>query len=552
LSDVPLRPGIMRRAFEALGVDYSQWRALSRAYALVSFAALRGVHGREESKRAALSLVAMVAFFAIIGVMPALVIWVARDMLLGATFMTSVTAGLVFLFVTTQNPSFVAPEDYGIIGFRPVSSRTYFAVRATGILSFTLVPAALTGYLPVLAFLTRSGGSWRIAAAAALAILGSALTTTLGLLAMYGWLLRLLKPERVNRVVMWIHTVVPLLMTIGVVAVMIVWVEDESFSLRSLKMPIAAWTLWYPGTWFAAYVEVARGGAPWPLVTVATLAAGLFLTFAATLRGRLSADYAARVMHLLSAAPRLTDTPARRWGSLTGEMRAAALLLRGHVRDDLSLQTALVMDLAMALFVVVVFVNDGLPADPFRPMDAGRGTLGVLAFWASALPSFFHRTLSTSASFEASWMFFTTPADRARLAASTRDVIAICTIGPMVIGLAALFLYAFGDLGHALGIAVTIGLISYTVLQLVTLHRPYLPLARPALTPGSGSAIPRGFLGPLAALLVATPLNILFLLVLTRAPAGLAWGLVGLVLVNAGLHYLTERFAPRRVPGYAG
>src|SRR5207248_618368 len=116
------------------------------------------------------------------------------DAWLSATIMITTTAMLVAFPVLAQAGSLIAPDDYEIIGYRPVTSRTYFAVRATALVLQTAEMALFTGYLPVVAFLTRSHGSARQAFAAAAAVACAAATTTLGLAAVYGWFLKMLPP----------------------------------------------------------------------------------------------------------------------------------------------------------------------------------------------------------------------------------------------------------------------------------------------------------------------------------------------------------------------
>ena len=126
----------LTRLFSAAGVDYDQWRALARAYTLIDYAAILGAYGHAASMKAARHLLYYVLTWTIIGSGSALYILLFSDAWLSATIMTTTTAMLVAFIVLAQAGNLVAPDDYEIVGFRPVSpSRTpCCAVRATALL----------------------------------------------------------------------------------------------------------------------------------------------------------------------------------------------------------------------------------------------------------------------------------------------------------------------------------------------------------------------------------------------------------------------------------
>ena len=46
----------------------------------------------------------------------------------------------------------ISPDDYHILGYRPISSRTYFFVKLTNVLIYILGLATLMGFLPALMY----------------------------------------------------------------------------------------------------------------------------------------------------------------------------------------------------------------------------------------------------------------------------------------------------------------------------------------------------------------------------------------------------------------
>ena len=50
-----------------------------------------------------------------------------------------------------------AADDFAVLGYRPVSSRTYFAVRLTNVLIFTLLMTAMVSYIPIAVLFVKHG-----------------------------------------------------------------------------------------------------------------------------------------------------------------------------------------------------------------------------------------------------------------------------------------------------------------------------------------------------------------------------------------------------------
>jgi hypothetical protein len=114
--------------------------------------------------------------------------------------------------------------------------------------------------------------------------------------------------------------------------------------------------------------------------------------------------------------------------------------------------------------------------DPF----VERGHLGnVIMLSVFVGPSSFAQTFATSPWHAASWLFFTTPADRVRLITATRDIAAVGLILPITLAVSVLMWLSYHHAGHALMEAGFVGALGYVNLQLSVLFRPSLPFSRP-------------------------------------------------------------------------
>ena len=90
--------------------------------------------------------------------MIAYVVWASRDPWLTGTIASTYIAFIVGTAVVLDHHSVISsPVDYAVLGFRPVSSRTYFAVKLTNILVYTTALTTVAAWVPLLVALVRHG-----------------------------------------------------------------------------------------------------------------------------------------------------------------------------------------------------------------------------------------------------------------------------------------------------------------------------------------------------------------------------------------------------------
>src|SRR3954469_24469648 len=327
----------MRRLFARAGVDYVQWRALMRAYYLIDVGPLLGAHGSKETLLAVARLLLAILFYAFLGGGAAVLVLAARDPLVGAVAMTTTTMWLTAMSVLFQSSSLILPDDYALLGFQPLTSRTYLAVRAGALIAQSLQTAALAGWVPVLAFLLRPDASWRFAFAAVLAVAGSALAATLAVVVLCSSLLLVLPARRLQRAISYAQIGSLLGLTAGYSFVWMSLVAGGRGAVAAhvdFAFPRHAALLAMPPTWFGSYVAIAGGSAGGYELAAALLSAASLLLLALSLGGRLSAGYAVRVAQLATASAEQASPPRWTPAFLRGERRAMGLLLAGQLRGD--------------------------------------------------------------------------------------------------------------------------------------------------------------------------------------------------------------------------
>lgn len=535
----------MRSLFRAAGVDYVQWRALARAYMWMDFATLLGVYGRKEARRAAVRLLASWGFLTALGVSQASVVWLARDAFLAAALVTTMVMLWVGLTVLTQSTTLVMPEDYAIVGFRPVSSRTYFAVRLTAFLWHTFETTLLVGWLPVVAFLTREDGTPLLALAGAAALAGSSLAVAMAVVVLYGSLIRIVTPARLAMLLSYAGAAATIALSVGFMLATNHFAGSETpgaFLHATLARDLR--TMWFPGAWFAAYVALAQGARGPAEIAAATLSVMTLVALALSLRGRLSSDYAERMAELTTLSMGGSGARERGWSFLRGEGRAVALLVRSHLRGDTRFQLAVAMNVIMGVAITAMSSGFRMPADPFGAGDWDRmRSLTLPMFALLFVPAQVYQTLVQTPSHQASWLFFSSPADRVKLVTAGRDAIAAFVLLPALLMLTVFFAFAYGHAGHAVLHTAFLGGIAYASLQLSVLITPRLPFSAPFVQ-GSAHGFP--IFANLLVLLIGMPFFALLQFLAYRSAFHLAVGFAGVAALVCALNVLTRRRIERR------
>jgi hypothetical protein len=160
-----------------------------------------------------------------------------------------------------------------------------------------------------------------------------------------------------------------------------------------------------------------------------------------------------------------------------GEARAVALLVRSQFRHDHRFRMGVLGLLPFTLLYMVMGVRNGAIADPFTPtrtMQVWPLTMAVLAS-----PTMLRMLLTRSDAFRASWIFFTCPSDRMKIARSSKDVLVAFFLIPYLLVVSAIYGYVVGNVVHVLVHVTFLGLLAHLVLQIALLLDPALPFSRP-------------------------------------------------------------------------
>ena len=154
---------MLAQLFAALGVDYAQWMALTKVALKLDWrqTSLGNARMTRKSVHAGLAIVSQLIFYTVVGAVIALVAWRSTDVFLVGLILT----GYVFFIAGTavlldHNSALTSPTDYAVLGFQPVSSRTYFAARLTNVLVYTTAITTAAAWLPMGALFLSTEPRW--------------------------------------------------------------------------------------------------------------------------------------------------------------------------------------------------------------------------------------------------------------------------------------------------------------------------------------------------------------------------------------------------------
>lgn len=464
---------LLRWVVEALGADYGQWRVLSRVMWKIDFR-MTG-YSRQGQRIRGRKVPWILVMYGLFGVGIAYVAGSVPGLLLSGTLTLAAVGTLVCSVILLEfHAVVISPDDYAILGHQPVSSRTYFLVKVTNVLTHTGLMGALIGGPSVFPFLSGHGPA--VAAAWLAALAGTVMATTVGVISVYAALFRWVAPDRMSRMLSYAQ-----LLFMSVFAVGVLFSDEILAALLSVEIDERRLLL-LPPAWFASLLTLASGewNAGAVLAVLAAVAStGAFLHFASR---RLSLAYSERLGALLSAAdarrrPKWMGRVAWRWFS--PGFRVVATLVRAQFRHDTQFRLAVLGLLPLTVVYVFMALQEGPLPDPFIERGFASARLWLIHMAAVLMPLTLVDNFFRSDSFHAAWVFFVAPVDRARLVMKVGDTVATFFLVPYVAFLSAILAWSFGDIGHGIAHSVVLALFARLVVQLRVVAGPQLPFSQP-------------------------------------------------------------------------
>jgi len=530
---------MVRQLFEIAGIDYAHWRALVRAALAIQ---LRSELKSSLTRRggASASIVGSLLLYVMFGGVLALVVRVIDDVFTSALILMTFVMGIVSLVVLLDFQSVItSPDDYQVLAFRPVSSRTILAARITHVLIFTSGVGLAVGFLPAAAYMWFRGFHPLMGVAALFATELMAISTTMTLVQIYARLMRFVQPSRLRTMLSYVQ----LAMSFVVYSVFLMpgWLLGPA--LTHITLTRRLWYLSLPPVWFASFVQLAGGpfGAFEVAAVVFALIAPTALVWSAA--GKLSLDYTAYLGELTAAAEQRAEARRPRSGRIRifqrDEGRAVSLLVRAQFRNDTKFRLAILSILPMTGFYILTGIRESRITSG-APHSQGWAMLYFAVFM---VPMILKYSLTRTDAFRASWIFFVSPAHRDRLVVAARDFVMMYFVLPYLCFLTAALTYLGGSLEIAIMQGVVLALLCHLLLTLHLLFEPELPFSQP-LKKGSMSGVMLILMILSGFATGALPLLFDALAVSGRA---FAWALAGFAAADAGVEGVVRKRIARLV-----
>lgn len=466
---------MIERLFAAFGVDYPQWRALTLAYLRMDLRRGGGPRRPDDKRRPVILAYGGLLLVTLLqGALLTAIAFALEDTFTATVLLTTFAGMNTGMLVMADFAAFVvSPDDYWVIGSRPVSERTYFAARLASILVYLAAIASTMSIMPAIALGWWHGlgmiGGLTAFLAAVLCSASAAIVT----IALYAALTTRVGVQRLSRVVGYLQLAASTFFFGGYYFVMRALEEAR---VRQLSVRDVDWIWLVPSTWFAALVPAVSGRAGTREWIAVAAAVTLTAACAPLAGGRLTLDYAE---HLSKTSTAAAARPRRRSGRRLpgfgrGEAYAIATLIRAQFRHDMRFRMAILTILPLTAFYVLLGGSGSL-SDPFV---AGAARPNVPLYFAVVfMPMTLHGALRLSDSWRASWIFFATPADPARLIVAAKNFVAVFFLGGYVLLLATFASFYYERVWHAFLHMGIVGGIAHLLLQGAVTLAPHLPFA---------------------------------------------------------------------------
>src|SRR5688500_11330253 len=190
---------VLNRVLNSLGVDAVQWRALARTYIAIDFRPTGGAIRQDGKARSgAAPLGGLLFISAIGGAAFAFIAAAAPDALVSASLLTTYAAANTMMMLLIDFTGIVvSPDDYAVLGPRPVGSRTYFAARLAAVSAYVGAISLSVAIFPAIVYGVRLG--ILAAPATILAVLLCDLSVAVLVITGYVGLMRWVHPSKLRR-----------------------------------------------------------------------------------------------------------------------------------------------------------------------------------------------------------------------------------------------------------------------------------------------------------------------------------------------------------------
>ena len=469
---------MLAAVFNKFGIDYRQFIVLTRAFLKRDFRAssmsvtLR--HGRTGKR----TFLILVFFYLTSGFVFIPVILSVTSIFLAATLLMTYTMIMIGGLIVVEYYSIViAPEDYYVLGFQPISPRTFTAVKFANILFYVLVFSTILALPGIVSFTFVVGYQPLLSIIAFVAVFLCNVFVATCIISLYVFLIKKIPLYRLQNILAFFQ--VGLAFVIYSSFFVLPRITDL-LTTGAERLANANWIYLLPAAWFASFLNIVSGPIRMQDICLSLMALIFLLGVSGLAISRLSIGYAMQLASLSEDKP----TPQRRrlssfyFFANANEERVVSKLIRLQFMNDNKFKMAVLGILPLTMFYLLLGMEDGPLLNPFE-YPALRLRNGFLYLLIFLFPMMLRTYVTTSDSYQSSWIFHTTPVNVKRIVLAEKNFLMIYFVLPFLLLLAIVFYYFFDNLLHVLLHILVLGILAHMFLQFAFLYAPDLPFSRP-------------------------------------------------------------------------
>jgi hypothetical protein len=474
---------MINRLLTFLRIDPAQFRVLLKTGVAIDFRSGLSPSARRQGSSPRAVAASILVSYGMLGFFSSFFILMNPD-----TFVTgSMLCTVILLFVSTAvmidfQSLIFSTDDFLVVGYRPVTSRTFFAARVGNVLVHIGLMTLALMLFPFFAFLFAHGFKPVLALATLAAALLEAAVIACAAILFYATVLRFTLPERLRTVLTYVQFLFSLA------------IYGSGFAMTTLFNPRTLggihfvrewWMLVIPSTWFSGFLTLADGDFSLFPFLAAGLACLVLLIMVRSLTGRVSATFMNRLSELCFTTEKTKPMKERKAGRsftfLKYETRSAFILMKSQFRYERNLRMSLLATLPIVLLYFYGGVKNATGSlDPFTAAAAHLAKLNIAYFGLAFFPLIMLQTLTQSEGFRAAWIFYTSPSDKGKIVLALKNVVLALFVIPYLVIMGILLSIYSTTLLHGAAHMVLLFMLSNIMLQAFILYKPALPFSQTA------------------------------------------------------------------------
>ncbi len=468
-------------------IDKRQLKTLLKASLKTDLRSSASRFGGERKSLLGIPPIAFVLLmYFMVSVMLAIVAVDANDLFLGAFFLIAMQMVFIAITILLEFSNLIlSPDDFPILAPHPVNSRTFFVAKMLHLAIYVTLLVISLGLIPAVVAAIKYENAL-LGPVMFLASWSSGIATALFFAVFYTLMLRLGNRERMHRYLSYLQLLMMFFIYGG-------YQFLPDVGKRMLALTKSGFDLSYlyltPPGWFAAWPAFLTGGISPAQVwaAIAGLVSLMMMYFLGI--SRLSIGYAQTLNETVEQQQSKSEVRkhhgifSRLVESFSApEDRVVWQLMRKQFKYDNRYKLSVLMVIPLTLLYVYMGLKDGqVLADPFNVAAAvAKGGSNFTVYMALAfIPSIVIFGSAYSASYQASWIYYTSPADRTRLVLASNRFATIFFCIPYLVFMCALMTYFFGSILHAILHCVVLFFVLLTLVNLIAIIAPRFPFSLP-------------------------------------------------------------------------